>query len=1161
MTAKRPLSLAALIAAAILCLTAVLPASVSIADGVDSIVFTEEGDEPSEQNDDPVQDENPEPPGESSGNAVQFIEPDTSAEDSPSDNEDSHPAQDGNDLTDAHNGGTPLDFVDNPDESEDFSNNPDDSNSSSGDAGNAVLTNRSIPDDDDGENQNQDSDPSENTGDRSSEQDDSVESAISLKKVSSPGSVGNEGLRNGDEVEADIRFATARELDKLTFAVKPVNIRLTSLKMPAFDHPESAVYSVYKVFSVSWTDGSGAAQSENAEMPLTDSQPASSALTVSGLDRDYSDFADARPGATAVFSGEFRIVFSQVDQISGTMNACGVIDSPNYENASVSVSCSYSKGTASDSEGIGSTEFKYDQEDNDPENNDTESNPSQNPSDNPGSGNEGSEPGNSGGNTDQDPSDSQGDGNETPDSGNPGENSSENPSENPDNENGNPGQSGDPQGDNPAGDPSGDPESGNEGNNPSSGSQNPSEEPGSDNPDQSDDTTPQIVTFAGLEFTPNEAEGIPGNYVDWSLGNYVLEDSPAGTAAQTVRFTVSPVTEDTQVRILFSGTVSSYKIVSVTAEGVLTTLEHTSEDPTVVDFDSTLLADPDLVNPGRLPEGTECLWITAEEPSPEFTVQEFSLRFPLPESFEELLFTTKTAVYNTERKLIASVANSGRILPGDPKVNLEFSGLPAEVEVGEDASYFLEYSNETSTAFSNSSINIFLPDNFSPRILTPGVWENYDGQVQVITESSDGTETLIATVDAGVSNVITLSGAALNRITLVPLNPLTGDEKLSEVTLIGSFTSGGNSFAYAEFNATVTDTLRCKETTSPVRIAVKTPPQTPTPVPEITPTPTPEADPTTEAPAPETITPPPAVTPTPTPGSHTPVNPASKPTAEPVPTEEPLSLDTPVIYANSNSIRYGDREIYRIRNLSARGLKSSYYYVLHLMIPTGVQVSSLDIPNFGSSVRVSLVYENGSADLGSYISGESVTLTERQGTNLRYIAFQIHGATEVIPNQDVSMILKNISSRDRVATLQAILSVRDMKTSVLEQHYDKYNISLAGPQTAEPSPVPPEVSSAQNRNTYGKTSSRPLPLLMSRSKNAAKILPVNTGHSVYPMLLKQTAAAKIRNIVPVKAKEGSVFSHLLTLRIHRVFLARVSSGTSDILKLLRYLCESTGARG
>ena len=45
MTAKRPLSLAALIAAAILCLTAVLPASVSIADGVDSIVFTEEGDE------------------------------------------------------------------------------------------------------------------------------------------------------------------------------------------------------------------------------------------------------------------------------------------------------------------------------------------------------------------------------------------------------------------------------------------------------------------------------------------------------------------------------------------------------------------------------------------------------------------------------------------------------------------------------------------------------------------------------------------------------------------------------------------------------------------------------------------------------------------------------------------------------------------------------------------------------------------------------------------------------------------------------------------------------------------------------------------------------------------------------------------------------------
>ena len=194
-------------------------------------------------------------------------------------------------------------------------------------------------------------------------------------------------------------------------------------------------------------------------------------------------------------------------------------------------------------------------------------------------------------------------------------------------------------------------------------------------------------------------------------------------------------------------------------------------------------------------------------------------------------------------------------------------------------------------------------------------------------------------------------------------------------------------------------------------------------------------------------------------------------TGNDTPEDEPVALavDTPNIYANTNTIAYGDDAVFNIRNLNAVGLETDNYYVLHIMIPEGVQVRSISFPGFGSSVKVSLAYQSGSTELGNYVSNDSVALTERQGSNLRYIAFQMRGVTEVKPDGEITIMLKNISARDRVATLQAILSARDAKTKVLEQHYDKYNIALAGPKTNTTSGTTGGTGSATGSGTTDTT--------------------------------------------------------------------------------------------
>ena len=589
-------------------------------------------------------------------------------------------------------------------------------------------------------------------------------------------------------------------------------------------------------------------------------------------------------------------------------------------------------------------------------------------------------------------------------------------------------------------------------------------------------------------------------------------------------------------------------------------------------FDSTLLpvpdeenADPDNPKPGSLPEDTQFIWISANEPSSSFEVADFSLTIPLPDSFESFEYTADTVISDSDGAEIASDSLTGRIIPGLPVVSVGFSASAAEATTGDDVSFSLNFTSETATVYPVSVVSICLPESFSPRLLTPGLWEGYEGQIEIQTVDLKGQGTSVMTVDPGISAAVSLTGEPLSRIELVPLSPLTGEERLSGVSLTGSFTRAGDAYAYGQFSGVVTELYTHTETASPVLVTVKDPPVTPPPVtPEPTPTPTPTPEPT-PTPTPEP-TETPELTEAPTAEPYNPVFPPSATTPEPTPTEVPLSVDTPSIYANASSIAYGDSGVFYFRNLAAGGMKSSYYYVLHLMIPAGVQVSSIDIPDFGTPVRVSLVYESGSADLGTYANGETVSLTERQGTNLRYIAFQIHGAESVGVSRDVSLMVKNISARDRVATLQVILSVRDAKTAVIEQHYDKYNIALAGPRTQEKDSTPaqtvqPETVTvtADRKNLAPKTI---LPKLLRPDPASADTVSVPGNLEPKPLLIRPAGMAAI---LQTPALPDSIKSfpqaRLIHIRMLRGAAVRIRISSAYTMRLLRYFREALSPKG
>ena len=1160
MPSRRSRHLIALITLFAFLFSAVFPSAVA-ADGGE-ILFLEEGELPEDSGEiipdtDPVQDPDEEPGENPNTTEILFLQndapdhsddPDTPQVESPDPSDD--PEGTSGDITLLQNADAETDTpADQGGEDSSSDNTGPDENAGTGEESEPAEPGSMTE---------------EETGDHEPVSD-SVDSAITMKKVTGIPGEDPEGFMNGDEIEAGIRFASGQELDELALTVRPVYLDLTAFHMPAFENAGETIYSVYKFFSVTWTDDENTRHTETAGMPLAENRSAAEGLRITGLDRDYSAFEGAHADAEAAFTGEFRIVFRNVNGLAGTIAAIGVINSPDMENASISVSCSYSKGTASDGENIGSAGFEY-KEPEDPEEQITDGGETPGTDEDPPGEEETAVEG-------DDPAENE-PGEEDPAEGEP---TGEDPAEE------------EPDGETPSGE---DPEEGETGEEPDGnepgesvpeenepGQEEPgSEEPGEEKPGEEEPEEPavpeepQILSFSGLEFIPDEIEGVPGNDLIWSLGNYVLADSPAGSAAANVRFTVKPVTADMQVRILFSGSVSSYKVVAVTSDGVATVLEQTGSDPTVVDFDSTLLPVPDEENtdsgspkPGSLPEGTQFIWISADEPSSNFEAADFSLTIPLPDSFESFEYTADTVVSDSEGAEIASDSLTGRIIPGLPVVSVGFSASSAEAVTGDDISFSLNFTSETVTVYPVSVISICLPESFSPRLLNPGLWEGYEGQIEILTVDLKGQRTSVMTVDPGISAAVSLTGEPLSRIELVPLSPLTGEERLSGVSLTGSFTSAGDAYAYGQFSGVVTELYTHTETSSPVLVTVTDPPVTPPPAtPEPTPTPTPTPEPT------PTPTPEPAETPEPTEAPtaepYNPVFPPSATTPEPTPTEVPLSVDTPSIYANASSIAYGDSGVFYFRNLAAGGMKSSYYYVLHLMIPAGVQVSSIDIPDFGTPVRVSLVYESGSADLGTYTNGETVSLTDRQGTNLRYIAFQIHGAESVSVSRDVSLMVKNISARDRVATLQVILSVRDAKTAVIEQHYDKYNIALAGPRTQEKDSTPaqtvqPEAVTvtANRKNLAPKTI---LPELLRPDPASAEAVPVPGNLETKPLLI---ASAGTASILQTPALPDSIKSfpqaRLIHIRVLRSAAVRIRISSAYPLRLLRYFRGTLSPKG
>ena len=285
-------------------------------------------------------------------------------------------------------------------------------------------------------------------------------------------------------------------------------------------------------------------------------------------------------------------------------------------------------------------------------------------------------------------------------------------------------------------------------------------------------------------------------------------------------------------------------------------------------------------------------------------------------------------------------------------------------------------------------------------------------------------------------------------------------------------------------------------------------------------------------------------TPTPTPDPGNDPNPpgpggngGSTETPTPTPEPEMLYLDSPKITSNASSIAYGSDALFYIRGLNTRGMEETDYYVLHLMIPSAIQVKTLTFPGFGTDVRVTLTYESGTSELGTYAGGETVNLTDRQGTNLRYIAFQIHGVDSVTATGDIQLLVKNISARDRIVTLQAILSVRDSKTKVISdalnkrgeitpkrtnitegftaQKSDRYNVSIAGPKngtssgTTTSSSTPGTTSTGENTKPEISAAERVktcYPQLICDSlspdgKKAPEILTVEKRDNTKPLLI------------------------------------------------------------
>ena len=756
--------------------------------------------------------------------------------------------------------------------------------------------------------------------------------------------------------------------------------------------------------------------------------------------------------------------------------------------------------------------------------------------------------------------------------------------------------------------------------------------------------TLEILEFTGLSFNPEEQSVVPTSDFTIGLENYSLKLNKASVTADQVRFEIKPVTKDMRMVASFSGTASGYKVVAIQPIGdssvaeTVASISASGNGVCAVSFDSKNIPmkDPETgeIDPeieGSFPENTESVWLYVYNPSADFAVSEFTLSGPTDASLDEIDFTATTDVtVGTLPK--QTEENTGKITKGDPAGTLTITGTASRLNTGDDMGYNVSFVNESNTVYATITMDVCVDEIFAPEKLNPGVWDGYEGNIEVQSINTSGQATTLCVIDASTTNTILLTSEPIQAIRFITKSEVAGNINVEGITLSGSFNAGGNAKAHAEFAGSVSDdlvwTMQSDEittevveipepvTTGTITITVKDNNNAPVPgvkfavgelseietdgtgnatvevdagtynvkmtyvpdkyenvdynrnfevtggsaqtdavvlslKPVVTPVPkgtlevtvieettgteqipvagvevslykktdgsesvrvgtgttnengviidtleegtyvikvtsVPDAYETSayekevivSAATPvkeivvlkKTAAPTPTPTPTPTPDSgDDPVPPGpgensgGNPTPTPTPEPDPLSVDSPKITANTSSVAYGEDALFYVRGLNAGGMDPTDYYVLHLMIPSGIQVKTISFPGFGTDTRVTLTYDSGTTELGTYRSGETVNLTERQGTNLRYIAFQIHGVEKVTADGDVQLLVKNISARDRIVTLQAILSIRDSKTAVKTlddgkkaQNSDRYNISIAGPKN--------DNNSSENKN-------------------------------------------------------------------------------------------------
>lgn len=608
-----------------------------------------------------------------------------------------------------------------------------------------------------------------------------------------------------------------------------------------------------------------------------------------------------------------------------------------------------------------------------------------------------------------------------------------------------------------------------------------------------EEPTVEVTTVNGLYFEPAEELATVNSEYTLNLTGYSVETNAEESPIGNVRFTIAPVTEKTKMRILCNGTVEEYRIVAVNEDGVATEMEKTGEDENVIDFDSTLMpingivvnnGNAEEVPAGKFPVDTVAAWLYVLHPSKDFSFEEFTITNPSDASFESQEYSVTTVARSMDGKVelcnetFTGVANVTR-----PAGEITFNESASSIIVGDTITYTYAFVNTSNTGFEKARFSYKFDTPIEASVLTLGDWSDYNGRVNVVTVSSGGVETVYSTVSVNDTKTVALNDTIISGLYIETVNDLPGKNNIDGMQLTGKYQNAGTAVAYGSVECSIAGQIALLGDSDSVELVINNPQPTATVEPTVTPEPTTTPEPTqgpTTTPEP-TVTPDATATPEPTstPDNGGNVRPPSvnTPVPDPTATPVPLSVSIPSITANVNSISYGDTALFYIRNLSAAGMKTSDIYVLHLIIPKGAQVKSIGLPAFGGSARVSLVYQNnGSKDVGTFTRSDSAQLSERDGTNVNYIAIQIRNVEGVLASGDVTLILKNISTRDRVQTLQAVQSVRDSTTAVREQHGDKYNIVLSGPkQAATPTPTTKPGNSGNNGGNASRVTPTPKP--------------------------------------------------------------------------------------